>query len=78
MSKLRITEAEFLRNEQERLSEFADVVTTCGLSLYDISRGAGVKLDTLLRVVKKKAINAYNESRIRYYIKRYQDGNEKN
>jgi lambda repressor-like predicted transcriptional regulator len=65
---VQISEAEFVRNEQERLEVFAQLITRSGISLYEISKGSRVKYDTLLRALRRQCIRPENEARIRFYI----------
>lgn len=73
-----ISESEFMRNEQNRLESFAQFISNCGISIYEISKGSRVKYDTILRALRKQVIRPENEARIRYYINTKNNGNNEN
>ena len=64
-----ISEQEYYENEQRRLNDLAQLIGGCGITLYELSKGARIKYDTLLRALRKKAIRPDTEARIRLYIK---------
>ena len=74
-----ISEREFVTNEQNRLEGIARLITDCGISLYELSKGTRIKYDTLLRALRKLPIRPENEARIRYYITyKKEHGNQEN
>lgn len=68
MDMIQVTEAEFIRNEQERREAFAAMIRDCGISLYELARGTRIKFDTILRASRGHSIRSANEERIRFYI----------
>lgn len=75
---VQVTEQEYMRNEQQRLDAFADLIRNCGITLYELSKGTRIKYDTLLRAQRGLSIHAANEARIRLYIQIKQNGNNEN
>lgn len=72
---IQVSEQAYSENEQARLDELARLIGGCGITLYEISKGARIKYDTLLRVLRKKPIRSETEARIKLYIKLRKDGN---
>ena len=64
-----ISEQEYYENEQKRLNDLAQLIGGCGITLYELSKGARIKYDTLLRALRKKPIRSETEERIKLYIK---------
>lgn len=64
-----ISEQEYYENEQRRLDNLAQLIGGCGITLYELSKGARIKYDTLLRALRKKPIRSETEERIKLYIK---------
>lgn len=64
-----ISEQEYYENEQRRLNDLAQLIGGCGITLYELSKGARIKYDTLLRALRKKPIRSETEERIKLYIK---------
>ena len=75
---IQVTEAEYVRNEQERLEAFAALIRGCGISVYELSKGTRIKYDTLLRAMRGQSIRPENEERIRFYINKKNNGSETN
>ena len=75
---VQVDESRFMANEQTRLDELASYIRGCGVTLYEISVGARVKYDTLLRALRKKPIRSDTEARIRLYINIRNNGNKEN
>lgn len=75
---IEVNEKEYIRNEQERLADFARLIAECGISVYELSKGTRIKYDTLLRALRKQPIRPENEARIRFYIKIKNDGSNEN
>lgn len=73
-----VAEIDYVRNEQKRLDDFARLIAESGISVYEISKGARVKYDTILRALRRQAIRPENEARIRYYINIKNNGNNEN
>ena len=65
---VQVTEAEYIRNEQQRLEAFAALIRGCGISVYELAKGTRIKYDTLLRAQRGKSIRADLEARVRLYI----------
>ena len=72
---VQVTEAEYIRNEQERRSAFAALIRDCGISVYELAKGTRIKYDTLLRALRGETIRPENEGRIRFYINKKNNGN---
>lgn len=72
-----IDEKTYVANERARLESFASLISECGISLYEISKGTRIKYDTLLRALRRQPIRPENEARIRLYIKT-KNGNQEN
>ena len=64
----KVSESDYIANEQERLEGIARLISESGISLYELSKGTRIKYDTLLRALRKQPIRPENEARIRYYI----------
>ena len=75
---IQVSEAEFIRNERERLDGLAQIIRECGITVYEIAHGSRVKYDTILRALRKQPIRSETEARIRHYIKIKQDAEAKN
>ena len=73
---VQVSEQEYIRNEQRRLEDFARLISECGISVYELSKGTRVKYDTLLRALRKQSIRPENEARIRLYINIKNNGSE--
>ena len=65
---IQVPEREYMRNEAERLSAFAQLIRGCGISVYEIAKGTRIKYDTLLRALRGKSIRSDLEARVRFYI----------
>ena len=65
---VQISEQEYYENEQRRLNDLAQLIGGCGITLYELSKGARIKYDTLLRALRKKPIRSETEERIKHYI----------
>lgn len=63
-----VSELDYIANERRRLEGIAQLITDCGISLYEIAKGTRIKYDTLLRALRRQSIRPENEARIRYYI----------
>jgi hypothetical protein len=74
---IQIDEQTYMANEQARLESFARLISDCGITLYEISKGSRVKYDTILRALRRQVIRPENEARIRLYIKT-KNGNQEN
>ena len=72
---IHISEQEYFENEQRRLDNLAQLIGGCGITLYELSKGARIKYDTLLRSLRKKPIRSETEERIKLYIKIKNNGN---
>lgn len=66
---IQVTEKEYMRNEAERLSAFAQLIRGSGISVYEIAKGTRIKYDTLLRALRGKSIRSDLEARVRLYVK---------
>lgn len=77
---IQVSEAEFVRNERERLDGLAQMIRECGITVYEIAKGSRVKYDTILRALRKQPIRSETEARIRHYIKikNSHNGNQEN
>jgi predicted transcriptional regulator len=64
----KVSESDYIANEQERLEGIARLISESGISLYELSKGTRIKYDTLLRALRKQPIRPENEARIRLYI----------
>ena len=75
----KVSESDYIANEQERLEGIARLISESGMSLYELSKGTRIKYDTLLRALRKQPIRPENEARIRYYINlKNNHGNQEN
>ena len=75
----KVSESDYIDNEQERLEGIARLISERGISLYELSKGTRIKYDTLLRALRKQPIRPENEARIRYYINlKNNHGNQEN
>lgn len=76
----KVSELDYIANEQGRLEGIAQLISESGISLYELSKGTRIKYDTLLRALRKQPIRPENEARIRYYInlKNNHNGNQEN
>ena len=75
---VQVSEQAYYDNEQARLESLAQYIRDSGITLYEIAKGARIKYDTLLRVLRKKVIRPDTEARIRYYITVKQNEETKN
>lgn len=75
---VQVSEQAYYENEQARLESLAQYIRDSGITLYEIAKGARIKYDTLLRVLRKKVIRPDTEARIRYYITVKQNEETKN
>lgn len=66
---IQVPEREYMRNEAERLSAFAQLIRDSGITVYEIAKGTRIKYDTLLRALRGKSIRSDLEARVRFYIK---------
>lgn len=64
----KVSESDYIANEQERLEGIARLISESGISLYELSKGTRIKYDTLLRALRKQPIRPENEARVRLYI----------
>lgn len=71
---VQVSEQAYYENEQARLESLAQYIRDSGITLYEIAKGARIKYDTLLRVLRKKVIRPDTEARIRYYIELKNNG----
>ena len=71
---VQVSEQTYFENEEQRLEDLAQLIRGCGITLYEIAKGARIKYDTLLRALRKQAIRPDTEARIRLYIKIKQNG----
>ena len=78
MGMVQVSEQTYFENEEQRLEDLAQLIRGCGITLYELSKGARIKYDTLLRALRKKAIRPDTEARIRLYIKIKQKGEGNN
>ena len=69
MGMVQVSEQTYFENEEQRLEDLAQLIRGCGITLYEISKGARIKYDTLLRALRKKPIRSETEERIKLYIK---------
>ena len=75
----KVSESDYIANEQDRLEGIARLISESGISLYELSKGTRIKYDTLLRALRKQPIRPENEARIRYYINlKNNHGNQEN
>lgn len=65
---IQVSERDYMRNEAERLSAFAQLIRESGISVYEIAKGTRIKYDTLLRALRGKSIRSDLEARVRFYI----------
>lgn len=76
---IRITEAEFIANEDQVLMDFARLILDSGISLYEIAKACKLSWETVKAASSGVPVKFSTQCRIRLYIERkLQYGNKEN
>ena len=76
---IRITEAEFIANEDKELMDFARLILDSGISLYEIAKACKLSWETVKAAANGVPVKFSTQCRIRLYIERkLQYGNKEN
>lgn len=76
---IRITEAEFIANEDQVLMDFARLILDSGISLYEIAKACKLSWETVKAASTGVPVKFSTQCRIRLYIERkLQYGNKEN
>lgn len=76
---IRITEAEFMAQEDKELMAFAQLIRESGVSLYEIAKACNLSWETVKAASNGVPVKFSTQCRIRMYIERkLQYGNSEN
>lgn len=67
---MEISENDFIRAEDERLSALSDYIRESGLSVYAIAKGCRISWKTVAKAIACVPVHGSTESRIRLFIER--------
>lgn len=67
---IRITEAEFMANEDKVLMDFAVLIRESGVSLYEIAKACNLSWETVKAAANGVPVKFATQCRIRLYIER--------
>lgn len=67
---IRITEAEFIANEDKMLIDFAMLIRESGISLYEIAKACKLSWETVKAAANGVPVKFSTQCRIRLYIER--------
>lgn len=67
---IRITEAEFMANEDKVLMDFALLIRESGVSLYEIAKACNLSWETVKAAANGVPVKFATQCRIRLYIER--------
>ena len=68
--QIRITEAEFIANEDQVLMDFARLILDSGISLYEIAKACKLSWETVKAASNGVPVKFSTQCRIRLYIER--------